>query len=423
MNDVLNRIKAHTKPYQGAEVVKEIFGEHYSAAKNGSIPVVLFCAGSSGKILCPFFMRHDVRPVCFCDNDTSRIGNSFCGLPIISIAELKRDHRNSLIVLATAGYHKTIQKQLVDNGFSEDKIVSLDTDDHTFDSTIRRERILMLAKNGEPNALLKELESDEGKLLDAYTVLEDNKSKEIFIRRMALVASGFDYQSYQAYLKDFSEPILQSGYNNPERFNRSGSYYYFNNDVLQLKANEILVDGGAYTGDSTDEFIAACEKKGVHYQHIYCLEPDHSNYEKLLKNTQNYKNVTCLPYGLWSHRTTLNFVSSAQTEAYGARIQETGVMASGAADVKIETASIDEQFNGENVTLIKMDIEGAEFNAIQGAADTIKKKLPNLAISIYHKNNDIYEIPLLVHHIHPGYKIYIRHLGNYFDDTILFATL
>ncbi|MDB4265018.1 FkbM family methyltransferase, partial [bacterium] len=270
--------------------------------------------------------------------------------------------------------------------------------------------------------LLNELQRDESKLIEVYKAFADKKSKDIFIRRMALVASGFDYQSYKNYLTEFSEPILQFGYNNPERFDLGGSYFYFNNDIIHLKDNETLVDGGAFIGDSMEAFIKVCEKKNLHYRHIYCLEPDCTNYGKLVKSTAKYRNVTCLPYGLWSHRTTLNFVSSAQTEAYGAKIQETGIMASGSADTKIDTVSIDEQLNGEMATFIKMDIEGAELEAVQGAANTIKSFTPKLAISVYHKTTDLYEIPLLVHHIHPGYKLYLRHLGNYFDDTILFAT-
>ena len=60
--------------------------------------------------------------------------------------------------------------------------------------------------------------------------------------------------------------------------------------------------------------------------------------------------------------------------------------------------------------------------AVQGAADTINNHAPRLAISVYHKNSDLYEIPLLVHRIFPKYKLYLRHLGHFFDDTVLFAT-
>jgi predicted transposase YdaD len=69
-----------------------------------------------------------------------------------------------------------------------------------------------------------------------------------------------------------------------------------------------------------------------------------------------------------------------------------------------------------------MDIEGAEMEAIKGGADTILSRSPKLALSVYHKTRDLYEIPLLVHQLNPSYRLYLRHFGNYFDDTLLLAT-
>jgi FkbM family methyltransferase len=345
----------------------------------------------------------------------------YCGLPIIAFDEFKKRHRESLILIASAAYQNFVKKQLLDNGFPAERIVTLDTNDSSPDAQIKRERILMLARNGEASRVLDELRKDEDRIADVFNLLADEKSKALFVRRLALIASGYEGRMYRAFLEDFSEPVLQYGYDNPERLTKPGSYFYFNNDVLRLEDNEVLVDGGAFSGDSTDEFVRACKKNHVRYKHVVCFEPDLSNYGKLIENTSKYRDVTCLRFGLWSHRATLRFVSSAQTESYCARVQEASAEARVVPDMEIETADIDGQLPCRDATFIKMDIEGAEMEAIQGAADTIRSRSPKLALSVYHNTGDLYEIPLLVHQLNPGYKLYLRHFGNYFDDTVLCA--
>ncbi|HSR11233.1 MAG TPA: FkbM family methyltransferase, partial [Thermodesulfobacteriota bacterium] len=87
----------------------------------------------------------------------------------------------------------------------------------------------------------------------------------------------------------------------------------------------------------------------------------------------------------------------------------------------IEATSIDEEVGGEAVTFIKMDVEGAEIEAIRGAENTMRLHGPKLAISAYHNTSDLYEIPLLLRRIRPEYEVYLRHFGNYFDDTVVLA--
>jgi hypothetical protein len=77
--------------------------------------------------------------------------------------------------------------------------------------------------------------------------------------------------------------------------------------------------------------------------------------------------------------------------------------------------------NEELVTFIKMDIEGSEYNALIGAADTIKKYKPKLAISIYHKPEDIIEILKLLLNMNQDYKFWIRHYSMAWFDTVLYA--
>ena len=77
----------------------------------------------------------------------------------------------------------------------------------------------------------------------------------------------------------------------------------------------------------------------------------------------------------------------------------------------------------EKVTLIKMDIEGAELQSLKGAKRIIQHDKPKLAICIYHKPEDMVEIPLYIKELVPEYKLYIRHHSSNVSDTVLYAVM
>jgi len=85
----------------------------------------------------------------------------------------------------------------------------------------------------------------------------------------------------------------------------------------------------------------------------------------------------------------------------------------------VPTVKIDDL--ARNATFIKMDIEGAELNALKGAEDTIKNNAPKLAICIYHQLNDFWEIPMYLKRIMPEYSFYVRHHQFDIGGTVLYA--
>lgn len=126
MNEVIKKILGNSKSYREADFLHTIFGRFHQDAISGNMPVVLYGAGSAGKELYPTLKLHGVHPGCFCDNDTSRIGNLYCGIPVISFDELEKVHKDSLIVVTTSNYSQEITKQLLDNGFWADRRLSID---------------------------------------------------------------------------------------------------------------------------------------------------------------------------------------------------------------------------------------------------------------------------------------------------------
>ncbi|EOS66974.1 FkbM family methyltransferase [Oscillibacter sp. 1-3] len=92
-------------------------------------------------------------------------------------------------------------------------------------------------------------------------------------------------------------------------------------------------------------------------------------------------------------------------------------------EIVVPVATIDEIVEKENpkVTMIKMDIEGSELEALKGAKKTIQRNKPKLAICIYHKPEDMLEIPLYIKSLVPEYKLYVRHHSNSNVETVLYA--
>lgn len=115
--------------------------------------------------------------------------------------------------------------------------------------------------------------------------------------------------------------------------------------------------------------------------------------------------------GLWSKNDTLKFTGD---ENSASTLADNGT-------INVNVVSLDEILNGQRVTFIKMDVEGAELEALKGAKESILQYRPRLAICIYHKPEDILEIPLYLQSLVPDYKFYIRHYSDYTIETVLYA--
>jgi len=194
---------------------------------------------------------------------------------------------------------------------------------------------------------------------------------------------------------------------------------------LKLQQQEVLIDAGAFDGDSAREFIQACERQNASYKHIFCVEADAQNFHKLQLNTADISGISLHDIGLWSSSTKLRFSNSEANFITEACIiedpDEFAKYHSFEESNLIETTTIDELAQEQTVTFIKMDIEGAELEALKGAQEIILRDRPKLAISLYHKKADIYEIPLFIKRLSPEYKIYIRHLSTHLCETVMFA--
>lgn len=186
--------------------------------------------------------------------------------------------------------------------------------------------------------------------------------------------------------------------------------HYFDKEIVSCHKNEVFVDCGAYTGDSTERFI---QHYGA-YRHIYAYEPSPENFSLCKENLKKYPNITVRQCGVGEKSMILTMDSSGASSTFMRGKKEPDVQG-------IPIISLDEDIQ-EKITYCKMDIEGFEIPALLGAQRHIQNDFPKLAISVYHIVTDIWEVPRLIDKIHSDYRFYIRHYDPVHNwETVIYA--
>ncbi len=192
------------------------------------------------------------------------------------------------------------------------------------------------------------------------------------------------------------------------------SQNYILEGKCEPKQGDIAIDGGAYQGETSIWLADKVGKDGK----VFGFEIVQSNIDAFKKNIErnSLDNVFVIEYGLWDENTSIWTSDDSYRSKCIAEKADNGI-----AVVAID--SFVEEQGLERVDFIKMDIEGAEMRALQGAKNTIKNYKPQLAICVYHLDTDIIEIPLFIKELVPEYKIYLSHKIPYYNSTVVFAAV
>ena len=175
--------------------------------------------------------------------------------------------------------------------------------------------------------------------------------------------------------------------------------------LLNINDRETYLDLGAYNGDTVEEFLKLTGKR---FTKIYALEPDRRNYSKLRRRHYALGSEIFEPLNAaaWSSDTKLVFNSRAGRNS---SLCETPSAQTAGRGMETEAKSVDSLLGGKAATLIKYDVEGSEREALAGSEQTIKKYKPRLIVSLYHRTEDLIELPLYIKELNPDYKLYLRH--------------
>lgn len=184
---------------------------------------------------------------------------------------------------------------------------------------------------------------------------------------------------------------------------------YFPASEFNLRADEVLLDVGGFTGDTVRDFH---NLSGGNYAQIISLEPCEENYRQLRATVQSLGLTKVLPLkiGAWDQRTTLRFATREMDI-------DNQITADGEHQIEVDTIDSILGNTKHSVTLIKLDINGAEYRALAGAQKTIRRHRPRIVVRL-HTKEDFFRLPLLLHRSVPDMKLYLRQ-RNYMSMMVV----
>lgn len=331
-----------------------------SISKNN---LFIFGASNAGKKAINYCENHNYKVLSVVDNNPDKWGKRFNGYAVISPEKLLEYGSNNIVVLIASVYLKEIAQQLNDMG-------------------IKNIFSAHLCQMLETRKLSPISNQDMQQVEKLKLIVADEKSRETIDRIAELRNKGVN-NLYEVF----------------------AGRQYFQKDIFEF-SNEVFLDCGSYIGEEIDYLNGL--NCGRHK--IYAFEPDYKNFAVINKKYCSCPNIICINKGVWNQSCELYFNADGTD---GSMVSEYGTD-------RIEAAAIDEIIN-EKVTFIKMDIEGSELQAIQGAKKTIVRDKPKLAICIYHLDSDLWEIPFAIHSLAEDYDIFIRQHSLGLSDTVMYA--
>ena len=338
--------------------------------------IVLWGAGKALYWYMRFFEMKDIHPSLIIDKNASLQGKALYGCRIESsnyILSIK-DIEKIKIVITTPRYKKEVTQE-IQKLYGNVKIYSFEAEIYfTFLRDMKQYR--------------EYLTNNIGNLALLYKELSDAKSRETLIAFIkGRISANQDY---------FSEVMVED--------------QYFPKDIMILNDKEVIVEAGSNDGSTLKDIL---EVTGGKFERIYCFEPDLICIPLLEEIINKEKNIILIPKGVGAISEEVKFKTDALSG--GSR-----VVTNGEYDYKIDITTIDEEIE-QNVSMIKMDIEGLELDALKGCKRILGEDAPKLAICVYHKMQDIIEIWQYLKTIQPQYKFYLRHHNWGATETVLYA--
>ena len=198
-----------------------------------------------------------------------------------------------------------------------------------------------------------------------------------------------------------------------------GESYFGIPEFCISRHDDVIIDCGAYVGDSAERFIWRMDK----FRHIIALEPDVDNFHALQKRFARLREEWNFPgdkiIGLCAGTDAATYKKNIESHVGGLR--SIAVEASGSTTFWALDDLVRQMPEAQRPTFIKADIESYEYRMLSGAKETLRTYKPRLAICIYHNMVDMYSIPLLIHSIEPGYRFAVRHHSYGYEETVLYA--
>lgn len=296
---------------------------------------------------------------------------SYLGLPRFVLEDLPS---NAIVLVVSGGRPLTVCKKMEDMDI-----------DHVHIFHFMRLSGLDLGEIVFLEGFEQDIYSNQDKYESVYNWLADSESREIF-RKLTMFKltyslsflEGFTYREDEQYFESF----------------------------LDLAAGEVFFDIGSFDGFTSEEFIKKCRG----YKEVHIFEPLEENLSVIRSRLEGFSDVVYWPFGVSNKSEAVGFSAAGS----GSRVVEGG-------NILVDVVALDE-LDLPNPTFLKMDIEGAEMSAVEGAKNTIINSKPKLALAAYHRVQDIWQLPFAIKEMVPSYRLTLRHYTESIYESVLFFT-
>lgn len=333
--------------------------------KSAGKPIILYGMGDGAQKILNVMQSKGIQPSGFMASDDFVRGHSFAGFEVKKLSDIEQQYDDFIILVCFGTAIPEVMQRISD--------ISLRHELYAPDVPV--------VGSGLFDKEYAEEHQDE--LNAVYNMLADEQSKKVFDGWLNYRLSGK------------IAPLLENQTDKAEAY-----------DILSLTDSEIYADLGAYNGDTVEEFLNVTDGK---FSRIYALEPDGRNYAKLKRrhyalNPYDFRTYNA---GAWSSDCTMQFVQKGGRNST-LTPYEKGKPVNPSLIKEIDMRSLDSVAKGEPVTLIKFDVEGSESEALDGCRETIAKYKPKLIVSLYHRTEDMFTLPMQIKRLNTGYKLYLR---------------
>jgi FkbM family methyltransferase len=222
----------------------------------------------------------------------------------------------------------------------------------------------------------------------AFALLEDDASRRLFLDHV-LFRLRLDWLSMPPACKEKE---------------------YFVRDLYSWRKDEVYVDVGGFDGDTIQRFL----DRGLDFRRIIALEPDPANFVRMKSRWSSFpvtvnRRIELVNAAASDRRQTLRFQANADSDSKV-----------GSGDLEVQGVALDDALV-DRPTLIKIDVEGAEMDALRGARKTIAENRPVLTVCLYHVQNHLWQVPLFIRGLSDQYHFRLRAHGEQGWDLVLYA--
>ncbi|MDO8682987.1 MAG: FkbM family methyltransferase [Armatimonadota bacterium] len=370
LNEILGRNADHVVSEQSDRVRGLV------SSRGGSI--IIFGAGRLGRDVLDGLKRTGIQPLAFADNNPASWGKAVDGLKVISPKEAAA-YTGKAVFVTGVYTSEPLRKQLL--GMGVDVI--------TFPQLAW----------AYPDAFLPHCAVEH-----PYSIFKNASDVRAAMSLWADEESKREYAGQLDWRTSLDPEALPP--------HRPADETYYPEDLAVPAANEVFVDCGAFDGDSIRDFI---ERRNGDFRKAIAIEPDPTNAGGLKSFIEGLPGevagkIEVMNYAVGDCRETVKFDASGTVQS-----------SMGSGSYEAQCVLLDDLISEESPTYLKMDIEGAEIDALKGALLTITHNAPLLAICVYHRQEHLWQVPLLIASMSDKYKLFLRRYSDECWEMVCYA--